>query len=420
MRRQGYRPAAAAFVLLSLTAIPAAVSSHASASSDGAPVVQADAGDHSALADQLALYGVSLELGSTNVYQANVRDGLDTHSKAGRFSGSYDIEIAADLQQSLGLQGLGLFIHAEGGWPDTEGINEAMVGSILGVNADAIGNRSLDIVEVILGWNMEDDRLNLAAGKMDAGGFFDTIAYANDEATQFLNGALVNNPTIPLPDYGLGAVLSVHLSDSWSIVGGLIDADADGRETGFRTAFHGEDHFFSALEAGFRSTLESTHGPLSGMYRLGLWYDPQPKAHSNSDREYRDDVGLYTSIDQMILRENEDPEDSQGLGVFARYGYADAKRNDINHFWSVGFQYQGLVQFRDTDVLGMGFAQDVFSDAAAETFTAARESVIELYYSMQFPPWIAISPSLQHICHPGGDQSIGSATVLGIRAHIRF
>jgi porin len=372
------------------------------------------------LADQLAEYGIEVGVGSTNIYQANVKNGLGTHQQSGRFTGSYDLEIAADLQRLLGLRGLGLFVRAEGGWPQAEGIDETMVGSVSGVNADATGNRHLDLVEVIFEWSSLDNRMNVMAGKIDAARYFDASEYANYEVTQFVNGALVNNLTIPLPDCGLGVVLAANLTDSWSIAAGVVDAEADRQATGFRTTFDGDDYFFYALETTITSELDSPSGPLPGNYRFGLWYDPQPKAHSDSEMEYRDDVGFYTSIDQMLFRESDDPENSQGLGLFARYGYADAKRNDIGSFWSLGVQYQGLPEGRDDDVLGLGFAQSVFSNAANITFTADHESVLELYYSAQIAPWIAVSPSVQYLSHPGGNRAVNDALVVGVRAQITF
>jgi len=374
----------------------------------------------SGLTEPLAKRGIDVALGSTNIYQTNIRNGLDTHGRSGRFSGSYDVEIAADLQALAGLKGLSLFVHAEGGWPDTEGINESMVGSAFGVNADALGNRSIDVVEALVEWSLFRDRLTLTAGKVDTTCFFDTSEFANDETIQFLNGALVNNPTIPLPDYGLGVILSARLTDRWTVTAGAVDAEADGRETGFRTTFGGEDYFFYALETGLTTEWDSAGSPLTGNYRLGLWYDPQPKAHADRDQEHRDDVGLYVSVDQMLLWENDDPEDSQGLGLFARYGYADEKRNDVVGFWSVGLQYQGLLEGRDSDVFALGFAQGVFSDAASAVFTADHENVLELYYSAPIIPGLILSPSIQYLSRPGGNCAVDDALVVGLRVQAIF
>ncbi|MEN6427217.1 MAG: carbohydrate porin [Phycisphaerales bacterium] len=369
--------------------------------------------------DKLANHGIEVALGATNLYQANARNGLDTRQQSGRLSGSYDLEIATDIEKLLGLRGLGLFVHGEGGWPDAKGIDEAMVGSVFGVNADATGDRSLDLVEVVLEWSLGDGSFALRVGKMDFGGVFDTSEYANDETSQFLNGALVNNPTIPFPDYCLGATVCANLTDAWHVAAGMGDAQADGRETGFRTAFHGPDYFFYALEMGLLAEWAAPQGPLPGNYRLGLWYDPQPKAHSSSGRERRDDVGIYASVDQMLLKENDDPEDSQGLGIFARYGCADGERNNLRGFWSVGLQYQGPIESRDEDVLGLGVALGLFSGWADDSFEADHESVVELYYRLHASRRMAVSPGIQYVSHPGS-RGPDDAVVVETRAQIDF
>lgn len=372
------------------------------------------------LNDELADKGIEVGLGVTNIYQQNVRGGISKHRRAGRYSGSYDLELTADLQKLLGFETSRLFIHLEGGWPDTEGIDEPSVGSYFGVNADAIGNRAMDVKQFFYEGPIVGDNLNLMIGKIDFTGVFDTSAYADDECTQFLNGAFVDNPTIPFPQYSLGVVLTYDLTDSWYVMSGIADAQADSRETGFRTTFHNQDYFFYIFETGLTPQLDSANGPLQGAYRAGLWYDPQPKTSADGTKSYRDDVGFYLSCDQMLAKENDDLQDSQGLGAFFRYGYANSKRNDIANFWSIGFQYQGLLEGRDDDVLGVGFAQGIFSDKASATYTDDYENVLELYYSAQVTPWLAVSPSIQYIANPGGDKTTSDAVVLGVRVQVSF
>ncbi len=375
------------------------------------------------LNDELADKGIEVGLGVTNIYQQNVRGGISKHRRAGRLSGSYDLEISADLQKLLGFETGRLFIHLEGGWPDTEGIDVPSVGSYFGVNADAVGNDTILVKQLYYEGPIFGDNLTLMIGKIDFTGVFDTSAYADDECTQFLNAAFVDNPTIPFPQYSLGLVLTYDLADSWYIMGGVADAQADSRETGFRTTFHDEDYFFYIFETGITPQFDSANGLLQGAYRAGLWYDPQPKANSDyadAGRSYRDDVGFYLSCDQMLARENANPEDSQGLGAFFRYGYANSKRNDIANFWSIGFQYQGLFEGCDDDVFGLGFAQGIFSDKASTTYTNDYENVLELYYSAQVTPWLAVSPSIQYIANPGGDKTTSDAVVLGVRVQVSF
>ena len=364
--------------------------------------------------------GLELCAGVTNIYHQNVHGGLSTHRRAGRYSGSYDVELTADLERILGIRDASLYVHVEGGWPDTRGIDAGSVGSALGVNFDTIGDRNMDIVELFYEGRLFGGGLAFMAGKIDFRAVFDASQYANNETFQFLNGSLRNNSAIPFPDYSLGLVLSCDLSDWLSLTAGVADAQADGRETGFRTAFYKEDYFFYILEAQAKTNFSCQNGSLPGNIRIGLWNDPQPKANSDASKTYRDDIGFYTSCDQLVIKENSDPNDCQGLGVFARYGYANSKRNDITNFWSAGIHYQGPFTGRDCDVIALGLAKGIFSNSASTSFTEDYESVLELFYNARLTPWMNVSPSIQYITNPGGAPGLTNSFIIGLRAQIVF
>ena len=372
---------------------------------------------------------IDIEIGLTSIYQQNVRGGLSTHRRAGRNSGSYDLEISADLEKLLGIKNSSLFVHTEGFWPKSAGIDGPSVGSYFGVNGDAVPRNSVVVTELLYEQFMFDGKFLLRVGKMDlTGGFecgdwpvaFDAGAFANDETSQFLNSALVNNPAIPFPDYALGLTGYYNPVEWWYFSAGVVDAQNDLRETGFRTAFYGEDYFFYIFETGVTPLLDSTNDSLQGAYRIGLWNNPRPKAHSDTAKNYRDDVGLYISCDQMLFKENSSDSDNQGLGAFARYGYSDSDKNDMAGFWSFGMQYRGLIDGHDEDVLGAGFAQGFFSDKASTTYTEDYESAFEVYYNAKFTPWLNISPSVQYITNPGGSDLVGDSVIFGIRAQMNF
>ncbi|MEN8127404.1 MAG: carbohydrate porin [Planctomycetota bacterium] len=380
------------------------------------------------LNDALEPSGIEFAFSLTNIYQANVKGGSSTHRRKGRWSGSYDIEMNSDLEKLLGIENAALYMHAEGTW-SRQDIDGTSVGSAFGVNGDFAPREAFNIIEFWYQQSFFSDTLQFRIGKLDmTGGFecrgcpvsFDGNMYANDEGAQFLNSALVNNPTIPFPDYGLGAVVYWHPAEDWYVSAGAADAQADKRETGFNTTFHDEDYFVYMVETGVTPQLDSDKGTLQGAYRLGVWYDPQPKAHSDAVKEYRDDTGVYLSFDQKLTNESDSPDDTQGLGGFFRYGYASGRTNDISCFYSFGLQYQGLFEGRDDDVLGLGYAHGTFSDRADSTYTDDYESVTELYYSTPVTQWMILSPSLQYVTNPGGDSSTSDAVVLGLRAQIAF
>jgi len=376
------------------------------------------------LADQLADTGIEIGLGMTNVYMANVKGGLSTHNQKGRFQGSYDIEALADLDKLFGIEAGSIYMLVEGCWPDAQGIDELSVGSAFGVNADAIGNEAMIIKELYYEGPVFGDSLRVKVGKIDFTAVFDCSEYADDECSQFLNASFVDDPTIPFPDYSLGVVLNWNLTDAWYVMGGMADAQADGRETGFRTALHGEDYFFYAFESGVSADLDSANGPMTGNYRVGLWIDGQDKARFSNENIYRNDTGFYVSCDQMLCKETARAEDTQGLGAFCRYGYANSDLNEFGNFWSVGCQYQGLLDGRDNDVLALGFAQGIFSDRAGANegngYSGDCENALELYYSAQITPWLNLSPSAQYIANPGGNRQAKDAVICGLRAQMVF
>ena len=372
--------------------------------------------------------GIDLAMSLTNVYQANTKGGTSTHRRKGRWSGSYDLEMDADLEKLLGIENALFYMHAEGTW-SREDIDGTSVGSYFGANGDFASREAFNLIEAWYQQSLWDRTFQYRIGKLDmTGGFeckgcpvsFDGNMYANDENTQFLNAALVNNPTIPFPDYGLGIVLHWNPVEDWYVSLGAADAQADKRETGFNTTFHDEDYFVYLGETGITPRIDSANGPLQGAYRVGVWYDPQPKSHSDATQLYRDDTGFYVSCDQLLAKENNDAEDTQGLGLFGRYGYAPSKTNDLSNFYSAGVQYQGLLEGRDDDVLGLGYAHGYFSDRADSTYAEDYESVSELYYNAQITPWMNLSPSLQYITNPGGNSDASDAVPCGVRALILF
>ncbi len=382
-------------------------------------------GEWFGLGRKLTQRGITVNLSLTQNFQQNLSGGTNTDVQRGHYAGSYDLEIEVDLEALGGLPGATLFAHAEGAW--TQGIDPWSVGSAVGnVNGDAVDDRSIDLTELYWNQSLLDGRVQVRLGKLDiTGGFecqgspvgFDANAYANDETLQFSNAALVNNPSIPLPDYGLGLVVYAEPVDGWYIAAGAIDAQGDFRETGFNTAFHGEDYFFAVAETGWIHAFASDNGTLPGGYRAGLWYDPQDQQSFKTGRTQRDDAGFYLSLDQKLLNEN-DRDDGQGLGAFARYGWAQSDVNEIHCFWSAGIQYQGLIPTRDQDVLGLGVADGKLVNRAG--YSQDHETIYELYYAAWLAPWVQIAPSVQYIQHPGGNNSVSEALVMGLRLQMAF
>ena len=383
------------------------------------------------LNDALDPSGIEFSLSATNIYQQNVRGGMGTQRGRGRLTGSYDLEMAADLERLLGWEGAEVYMLAEGAWGRRDA-DETSVGSLFGVNADFQQRSALWISELWFQQSFLDDTLRIRIGKLDlTGGFehrgcpvsFDCNTYANDENRQFLNDALVNNPTIPFPEFGLGAIVFWSPIADWYLSAGASDAQARMRQTGFNTAFHDEPHYIYLAETGITPQLDSANGPLQGAYRIGMWYSPEPRANTQAKADglaWRDDTGFYLSFDQLLAKENSDPDDTQGLGAFFRYGLTHGRTNDIPQFVSIGVQYQGLLDGRDDDVLGIGYAHGRLTRRAAAFYPDKHESVLEAYYNARIAPWLHLTPSVQYVANPGASADAKDAVVLGLRAMMTF
>ncbi len=380
---------------------------------------------------QLEQHGLTVALSMTAAFQISAKGGIQTRH-AHRFPGRYDLELTFDTEAAGLWKGGTLYGRAEGGWSDSVS-DRGYVGDLFGVNGNGTFNANQEILLAELWYEhvLLDEKLRFRIGRMAPTNDFDTSAYANDASVQFLNGALANTPNLPAAfyEYPLGMQLVVTPCEWFYAAAGVWDAQVTTVETGFRSAFHGEAWTMSLYELGLTPKWETPWGTLPGHYRAGLWYDPQTKPRFFNDLNGRrrtvpmrsDDVGFYSSFDQMVFRENPSTEgDEQGLGVFARYSYARADVNTIEHFWSAGGQYLGLIPTRDQDVLAFGVAQGLLSKGLRyQGGEPNRETVLELYYSCQLLPWLSLTPDVQWILNPGGENG-RDAFVVGLRIQAVF
>ena len=368
--------------------------------------------------------GLSLDLGLTQVYQRNTHGGQA--AGVGKWAGSYDLEVGADMESLADLRGAEIYMLAEGAWTGGEGLDARAVGSLFGINDDMGGERTMDVTELWYEQSFLEDTFRFRIGKLDltAGwecrtcpSAFDGSLYANDETSQFLNSALVNNPTVPFPDNGLGAAVHGEIRPWWYVSAAVADAEADATEAGFNTTFDGDTNLFYVFETGVVPFVQSGKGHMPGAYRLGVWNDRQPKDYLGQDRVKRDDTGVYLTADQVLWWENDGP-DEQGFGVFGRAGWADDKVNEIKAFGSLGVQYTGLIPGRDADVLAVGVAEGRLSGHA--DFSSSYERTVELYYRAELAPWFHLSPSVQLVSNPGGVSMDEDPIVVGFRAQLAF
>jgi porin len=348
--------------------------------------------------------------------------GVDTSPAFGH-SGSYDLFGLVDAEELAGWPGLDLLVHAKG-------IYDRSVNDEVGALSDPIDDADPDVPiyfeQIWLEQAVLRDRLRARVGMLSQQTLFDRNAYANSEDMQFLTTFLDNDAVVPLPR-GLGAALLASPLEWLDVAVSAVDADNDSTHAGFDTAFDGLDSLTGHLELRLRTRLQGRAGELPGSWRVGAFLDGRDRAvfgrtqpGTGLPKTERGHPGAYLSADQLAFRER--PGSDQGLGLFARFGWADPDSNRIAWFWSLGARYLGLVPGRDADVVGLGIYQAIASsryrDAQNPDFR--RETGIELYYRIAALPWLALTPDLQVIVNPGGDPATDDAVVATLRVRVSF
>ncbi len=266
------------------------------------------------------------------------------------------------------------------------------LGSLSRVNADAetLGgqDQKLTIREAWLGLRFVNDRLDLFLGKLDSTNYFDRNAFANDETTQFLNAALVNNPMLKQPPNGPGLVAR------W---------DA-GRDLGFSLGAHARNDFGEDLLGGPYVIGEIDYHStrvIDGNYRL--W----SRVSTLQEDGRRQTWGVGVSLDQLL---------TPRLGVFGRAGFSQTNRVSLTSYAaSTGIRLTSPLLGRPRDRLGAGYS---FQREAA-----GDEHLAEIYYNLFLTDHFSLIGNVQWLVS-GPDQVTGNTNrdviIPGLRAVVGF
>lgn len=388
-------------------------------------------GDWGGARKELQDAGVNYSFLIGTMSQINFLGGLNTenaHETGGR--GFHILEL--DLEKMGLVPGGSFFIRA------LQTFNSGIQGDVGSLTPPYYALGSSGDQEILLDkyWYRQrlfDDRLEFRLGKLlNFTDLFDKNAYADNYMNSFMNRALNHNQTMP-STLGLGAFVKVWPTN-WlyaqaAAIDPEVDADYNRRGTGgWHSAFHDSGHFRGYWEVGVLPEHLFAQS-LPGKYAVGWWYDGNTKTVFRNTlggllapRTRNDDVGFFINLEQLVYKENADPKDKQGLGLFARYGFAHEEVNRIGDFWSLGAVYTGLIRERNKDALGFGVAQSILSDAYRREVNpqADRETVYELYYAYEVTPWLTITPDIQVITNPGGNNDARDAFVGGVRLKLVF
>ena len=321
---------------------------------------------------------VKLGISAATVTQmANRTDGNLTKGHA------YELA-SADLFFTAGLAQYTMFfadiVGLSGSPPDSEIPSTTLLNSY---TARLVRQNELNLREAWVRTELFSQRLSLSAGRLDLTNTFDRNAAANDETTQFISDALVNNPALGLAVNGAGVVAVFDPKSGFNLKFGVQQSNPD--------ATNLSQSIYSLAEGGYVA-----RPPALGEGTYRFWY-----RRNKGDETRNNAFGI--SLDQKIV---------PTLTLFGRYGSAEAGAGR-DHFYSAGFQIQSGWVFTPLDTWGIGYAQSGL--AAGPT-----QKLAEGYYNFRLTERLRLSFHLQHVFESEGGTPILGYFLPGVRLQARF
>jgi porin len=429
-------------------------------------------GDMFGLRTLLSKAGMSLAIQETSEVLGNATGG----SRQGAdYDGLTQAILQLDTQRAFGWYG-GLFnasaLQVHGRNLSTDNLQTIQTAS--GIEAD----RSTRLWELWYDQKfLEEDRADIKIGQQSV----DQEFIVSQNASYFIN-TMFGWPALPsydLPGGGpayplsaLGVRLRWRPIDPIYVLAGVYNGSPVSNNSGdpqmrnpSGTSFPVKGGTLSMVELQYTypaigaMVYPGAGAPLGHTYKIGAWYDSEsfgdqrfdtnglPLADPASNgvpRPHRGDYAVYAVADQMLWRQQEDP--NRSLSVFTRVmGTPQADRNFLSFSANLGVTYHDPMANRPDDTLavGMGYAkvssyvtaadQDaaaVAQAAAPGTYSPARhdETYVEATYQYQMRPWWQLQPDFQYVFSPGGGianpdqptQRVKNEAVFGVRTNVLF
>ena len=374
--------------------------------------------------------GITVEIDALQSFQGVVDGGVESKWKYG---GSVDYEFNFDFEK-MGLWP-GAFVDVRVEHQFGEFVN-SNTGAILAPNADGLfplpDYREVTVSKVVFTQFLSES-FGIFFGKIDTLDGDNNHFAGSRGRENFMNSNFLFNPvtlrTVPYSSLGIGAVFV--FPDVYAEDPAILSLAALGSDGQPNTAGWDED-----FENGTTYTAEFSHPTnffdQSGKHMYGATYSN--KDYTALDQDPRlilmsllglgtlsKDEGswsFYYNFHQYLFTEMDD--DTQGWGLFGRFGIADDESSPIEDFYSIGFGGKGIIEGRDQDKWGIGYFTLGLSDELPSLVVNrfGDSQGFEFFYNVEVTPSVHITPDLQ-IIDPS-QKNLDSAVVLGARARILF
>lgn len=277
-----------------------------------------------------------------------------------------------------------------------------------------IGGDTFQVANIWYQQELFDGALRAKFGKIDPTTEF---GYLKSSAGYLNLGQLYPMTFLTVPTYpyaSLGGVVYAYPCEHFYVGGGAFDANFTWDQ------FVPDDQFDDVWAAGEMGLTFKELGPIrDARFAFGGWYDSSDFANFDTGT-LESAYGLYSLAEGRIFApEGGGDDDTRGLWIFGQWSYADPNVI-VNHLhYGGGAALHGTFPGRDSDKVG-AYVRRVHYAGSPNVGISGRETAIELFYAAQITPAVSITPDIQFLLDPGGDESVTDPIVFSIRLQVAF
>jgi len=327
----------------------------------------------------------------------NIKGGIKSGTA---YLGMATIDAGFDTEKAKWWKGGDAFVklaNTHGGEPtahlvgDFQGVSNIEAGNLTWLYEfwyrQRFGNLSVTV-------GLQDLNVNFAADECAAG--FTNSSFG-------IHSSIADNIPSPIfPLTALGVNLNWDISPSMVLKMAVFDGTPDDLENNPYNIHWQLSREQGVLTVGELQLNRSLLANKRGNYKIGGYFHQ----HNDSTNEEQQNGGIYFAGNQQI---------TDKIDVFSQIGLSP-KRNNHNHYYSIGLKYSDIFKNRPDDYMGMAVAY-----AGIDSNPNGGETVIEIIYQCQICSNVYIRPDIQYIVNPAGtDQKLGNALVAMMRFGVEF